>query len=244
MGRAGLTEKQEQTLLELEAKEKRTVLQEKTMLDLINKRDNPDLPEGAKTHLRNWSRSKLYSRTKEINSKYLKKGREVEDTAIDMLAEYLDCGFLFKNEEYFDDDQHMKGTPDVLVPKIVFEVKSSWTWETFPAFESDVTNPLYPWQCQGYMGLTKREHAKLCYVLVDTPAHIIEKECRIKSYELGMGGEYDQEFYDEIAQKMTYSDIPLELRIKIFDIPRDDKAIESIRKRVELCRVFLSQLQF
>jgi hypothetical protein len=243
MGRAGLTEKQEQTLLELEAKEKRTVLQEKTMLDLINKRDNPDLPEGAKTHLRNWSRSKLYGRRKEISSKYLTKGNEVESIAIEMLSNYLDCGFLFENTQQFE-DAHMNGRPDVLVPKIVYEMKSSWDWSTFPAFESDVTNPLYPWQCQGYMGLTNREHAKLCYVLVDTPAHIIEKECRIKSYELGMGGEYDQEFYDEIAQKMTYSDIPLELRIKIFDIPRDDKAIESIRKRVELCRVFLSQLQF
>jgi len=43
---------------------------------------------------------------------------------------------------------------------------------------------------------------------------------------------------------MTYSDIQLESRIKIFDINRDEKAIESIRRRVESCRVFLSQLQY
>jgi len=244
MGRAGLTEKQDQTLLELEAKEKRTVLQEKTMLDLINKRDNPDLPEGCKTHLRNWSRSKLYGRRKEISSKYLSKGTTVEDQAIELLAEYLDCGFMFKNEQHFDDDPHMNGTPDLLLPNLVREIKSPWDWSTFPAFESEIPSSDYWWQCQGYMGLTNREHAQLCYVLCDTPEDQITKECRMKSYELGMGGEYDQEFYDEIAQKMTYSDIPLELRIKIFDIPRDDKAIESIRKRVELCRVFLSDLAY
>ena len=243
MGRAGLTEKQEQTLCELEAKATRTAKQDQTLKELIYKRDNPDLPEGCKTHLRNWSRAKLYGRRKEINSKYLTKGTNVEDQAIDLLSEYFDDGFMFKNEQDFEDD-HFRGTPDVVLPKLVREIKSPWDWSTFPAFEDEIPESNYWWQCQGYMALTGREHAQLCYVLCDTPSDLIEKECRIKSYELGMNGPYDEEFYQEIQSKMTYSDIDLSLRVKVFEVDRDDKAIENIRKRVEQCRVFLSNLNY
>jgi len=243
MAKSGLTEKQEMTLLELQSKEKRTAKQQEALNDLLFKRDNPELPEGAKTHLRNWSKSKLYSRSKEISSKYLTKGNAVEEQAIDLLAEYLGEGFLFKNDQHFEDD-HIAGMPDVIRTDRIIEIKSPWDWSTFPAFESKIPESNYFWQCQGYMALTGKDFAQLCYVLCDTPEDQIIKECKYKSYELGMGGEYDDELYDMIEKAMTYGDIELESRIKIFDIPRDDKAIQNIRNRVEACREFLGKLEF
>jgi hypothetical protein len=202
--------------------------------------DKPELPKGAETHLRNWSRSKLYGRSKEIGSKYLTKGNRVEEQAIDLLAEYMGDGFLFKNEEHFEDD-HITGMPDVLRADRVIEIKSPWDWSTFPAFEQKIPESNYWWQCQGYMALTGREFAQLCYVLCDTPEEQIQKEAKWKAYELGCDID---DIIEQVEQAMTYSDIQLESRVKIFDINRDEKAIENIRKRVELCRIFLSNLNF
>ena len=202
--------------------------------------DKPELPKGAETHLRNWSKSKLYGRSKEIGSKYLIKGNAVEEQAIDLLAEYMGEGFLFKNEQQFEDD-HITGMPDVIRADRVIEIKSPWDWSTFPAFESKIPESNYFWQCQGYMALTGKDFAQLCYVLCDTPEEQIYKEAKYKAYELGCDTD---DIIEDIAKGLTYGDIQLESRVKIFDIPRDEKAIENIRRRVEACRVFLSGLQF
>lgn len=202
--------------------------------------DKPELPKGAETHLRNWSKSKLYGRSKEIGSKYLTKGNRVEEQAIDLLAEYMGDGFLFKNDQHFEDD-HITGMPDVLRADRVIEIKSPWDWSTFPAFESKIPESNYWWQCQGYMALTGKDFAQLCYVLCDTPEEQIQKEAKWKAYELGCDID---DIIEQVEQSMTYSDIQLESRIKIFDIARDNKAIENIRRRVESCRVFLVELQY
>ena len=205
--------------------------------------DKADLPKGAETYLKSWAKSKLYGRTKDISNKYLTKGNEVEEQAIDLLAEYLGGGFLFKNElHYFDD--HMTGMPDVTTSKQVFEIKSPWDWSTFPAFESKIPDSGYWWQCQGYMALTGLAFAQLCYVLCDTPEEQIQREAKNKSWQLGLGGEVSEELYEEVERNMSYSDIPLDQRVKIFDIDCDEKAIQQIRNRVELCRKFLSNLDF
>jgi hypothetical protein len=61
----GLTEKQAATLLELEAKARGkgvTDIQRKTLEGLIEKRDNPELAEGVKTHLIDVFASQYYGR--------------------------------------------------------------------------------------------------------------------------------------------------------------------------------------
>jgi hypothetical protein len=202
--------------------------------------DKAELSKGAETHLRNWSKSKLYNRSKEIGSKYLTKGNQVEEQAIQMLAEYLGEDFWFKNEDHFEDD-HITGTPDVIRSDRVIDIKAPWDWSTFPAFTQNIPESDYYWQLQGYMALTGKDCAQLCYVLCDTPEEQIYKEAKFKAYELGCDID---DIFDDMVKLMTYSDIELSCRIKIFDITRDDKAIENIRKRVEACRVFLSQLEF
>jgi len=202
--------------------------------------DRPELPKGAKTHLRNWSKSKLYGRSKEIGSKYLTKGNKVEEQAINLLAEYQNEDFWFKNDKYFEDDD-MTGMPDVLRLDRVIEIKSPWDWATFPAFESKIPESNYWWQCQGYMALTGKDFAQLCYVLCDTPEEQIYREAKYKAFELGCDVD---DIIEEVEKSMTYGDIELSSRIKVFDIHRDEKAIENIRKQVKACRVFLSELQF
>ena len=78
------------------------------------------------------------------------KGLIVEDNSIDLIAEVLGYGMLFKNEQYFEDD-HLTGTPDIIIPKkdTVIDAKSSWDIFTFPLFDTSVPNMDYWWQGQG-----------------------------------------------------------------------------------------------
>lgn len=202
--------------------------------------DKPEIPKGAETHLRNWSKSKLYNRSKEISSKYLTKGNAVEDQAIDLLADFLGEGFLFKNDQHFEDD-HITGMPDVIRTDRIIEIKSPWDWSTFPAFESKIPESNYFWQCQGYMALIGKDFAQLCYVLCDTPEDQIYREAKYKALELGCDVE---DIIEDVEKSMTYGDIELGSRIKIFDIHRDERAIQNIRNRVEACREFLGKLEY
>ncbi len=53
-----------------------------------------------------------YGIRKEFSSRYTDKGNAVEDLSISLVNDVLDVKFIYKNEEYFEND-YIKGTPDV-----------------------------------------------------------------------------------------------------------------------------------
>ena len=197
------------------------------------------LSETCKTYLKEWVVEQLFNRKKEFSNKYTEKGLIVEDNSIDFIGEQLKIGFLFKNEKYFEND-FICGTPDVILENLVIDVKNSWDIFTFPYFETEIPNKDYYWQAQGYMALTNKSKFKLVYVLSDTPDNLIERECY--SYCNKNGIEYDVDVFNEFAKKMTYSDIKNEMKIKIFEIERNDADIQAIFEKVNECRVFTKEL--
>ncbi len=107
-------------------------------------------------------------------------------------------------------------------------------------FETKV-DPDYEWQLQGYMDLTGKENAAVIYCLMDAPEDVVEREARNLSFKAGYD-ELDFDFYEQVRESMMYSHLPDELRIKRFDVRRDEKKIEQIKKRVELCRKHISSI--
>ena len=202
------------------------------------------LSKTAQTYVQDWLRGQpeLYNRKKEFSSKYTYKGNQVEDDSIDFVAEMLDYPFLFKNEEYFENDW-IKGTPDVIVSDHVIDVKNSWNQQTFPLFDTNVSNSDYYWQGQGYMWLTTKSRYKLIYTLMDAPLEQIEKAARMYCYQnyLDLDLYFDQ-VYEEHFEQMTYSDVDPKLKIKVFEFERNDSDIELIKKRVEAARVYIDEL--
>jgi len=189
----------------------------------------------AETYCKNWLKEQLYSRKKDFSNKYTQKGEIMEDAGIDFLAEYLDFGILVKNEKYFE-NEIATGTPDIILKNLIIDVKNSWSWETFPLFETEVPTKDYYYQLQSYMMLTGKENAKLIYTLTDTPLHLIEKE----AYYFAKQNGYDYtDIIDDFIKKMTYSDVSDNLKIKVFDIKKDPYFEENLLKQVNKCRNFL-----
>ena len=133
------------------------------------------LGKTGETYVKEWMKEHLYGRHKEFSSKYTEKGNIVEDNSIDFVADRLGFGMLIKNEEHYSND-FVTGTPDLVLPNAIIDVKNSWDCFTFPLFENDVPNKDYYWQAQCYMWLTDRKRFKLVYVLSDTPEHLIQKD--------------------------------------------------------------------
>jgi hypothetical protein len=200
--------------------------------------DKNELPTGAKTYVNQWIAEQLYNRTKVFTSKYTDKGNVCEDGSIDLVAERYGWGLISKNDKSFEND-YLTGTPDLILSERVVDIKNSWDCFTFPLFGK--LNPDYEWQVQCYMDLTGKNRASVIYTLMDAPDELVEKEAAILSYKAGYT-ELESDFYDEVKASMTYSHLPIELRIKRFDVEKDDKKIQQVKDRVTLCREYIKSL--
>lgn len=184
----------------------------------------------TQSYLQEWYKQQLYDRRKTFSSKYTTKGNELEDYAIAYAQMHIKNDLFApatKNEQFYEND-FMTGTPDVIVGKEVWDIKNSWDCFTFPLFETKIPNKDYYYQLQGYMALLNLDKAKLVYCLNDMPEELIESEIMYN------GGKYED---------FIYSDLPPELRLKVFEIERDDKVIEAIQQRVIECREYLETIK-
>lgn len=209
---------------------------------MTNDRSGKAMGKTSMGYCEQWVKEQLYARKKEFSSKYTQKGNENEDNGIDMIAEHLDIGMLFKNEKHYENES-ITGTPDVVLKDLVIDLKSSWDCFTFPLLSDEIPNSDYDWQLQGYMELTGTTKAKLIYALTDTPLHLIEKEAYFYAKNNGYDTlEIESEIYEKFAKQMTYPDIPNRYRIKVYDIAYDAAKVSQIYSRVAECRKHIETL--
>jgi hypothetical protein len=202
---------------------------------MTNNRAKTGMGETAKSYCKDWVLSQIYGRSKEFSSKYTKKGILQENQSIELTSAFIGQ-MLIKNADWFEND-YFTGTPDIITASEVIDVKTSWDCFTFPYFETTAPEQ-YNDQLQVYMDLTGKRSAKLVYCLVDTPEFIVEREARSKAYDMGMD-EVDLDLYDEVLKRHTFSNLPIELRIKSFDIEYNPERIEQIKNRVIECRNYI-----
>jgi hypothetical protein len=247
-GDVGLTDKQKITFAEYEQRKSGvagtkplTANMEKEFGQLIYKRDNPELPQGAKTYCENWYISKKYNRKKEWFNKFVEKGLAVEHLGIQMLADMQGIE-ISKNEEFFT-NEFIQGSPDVIHNGIVFDIKSSWDIFTFPFFEKELPNKDYYWQLQGYMALTGLERASIVYCLIDTPPPLITQELKKLYFQSGgVAEQWTPETYQDLAINYKFSDIKESERIRDYEVLRNENDIALINERVKLCREYIKTL--
>lgn len=171
-----------------------------------------------------------YHRECDFTSAMIEKGNKNENEGITMLTKSLRT-FFAKNTEHFSND-YFTGTPDVIDDGRVFDIKCSWSLSTF--FDAEITKD-YLWQGQVYMELTGCKMFNLVYVLTDTPQKLIDQEVSKILYRSA-----DTSLFDDIEEatrkQLTFSDIPFESRIKIFNIQHDPEMIQKAKDKIDLCR--------
>lgn len=199
------------------------------------------LSQTAKSYLLELAIQEKYGIHKEFWSRYTDKGNQVEVEAIKLVGNVLDVGFIYKNDELLENDW-VTGTPDVNTD-VLIDVKSSWDVFTFfeKVIEDELKNKDYYYQLQGYMWLTGKQEALLCYCLIDTPKQIVDDEIRREHWKQNVIDESD-EIRAFVEAKHSYTHIDPPKRVKTHVIKRDEKVIEAIKTRIEECREYYNQI--
>jgi hypothetical protein len=146
--------------------------EEKLLLeDLLNR----TLSQGAKTYIKELVKFERYGFREYLDNKYIKKGLQCEDAAIDFLSELHDT-FYIKHVGRVE-NEWLTGECDILTTDMGRDVKCSWSIGTFPMFEDDAEQAVkdsgYDWQNRAYMMLYERNKWATDYVLMPTPEELL-----------------------------------------------------------------------
>lgn len=193
---------------------------------------------GAETVCRKYIAEKHFGRKDlESVSKYTKKGTLQEGQSLELLADYLGL-MLAKNETRYE-NEYLSGLPDIVTKNQVIDIKTAWSCFTFPLLDTAPKSD-YWWQLQGYMALTGCKQAMLAHVLTSADPDTVNAEAKKIAWGRGLS-EVDEELYKEVERALTYEDLPLSKRIKLFHIEYDPTAVEKIYARVEAMRAWIDQ---
>ena len=198
------------------------------------------LSQTAKTYVEELAKEHLFGIKKVFKSRYTDKGNEVEEQAIELTEDVLGFEFLTKNEDYYQND-YIKGTPDIITTSLVIDVKSSWSGDTFPFFETELPNKDYYYQVMGYMWLTGKKNALISYCLINTPEEIVNDEIRRTAW-----GKYEIEPSEETIRDVvalhSFDHIPKDRRVKAFHVEYNEGVVNEMKTRIEHCRTYFNEL--
>lgn len=209
-----------------------------------------ELSKTAKTHLKSIYIQEKYGRQKDIITKQMQKGIEVEEESITLLSR-VQKKMLYKNDERLS-NEYITGLPDIFEGEnirkatSITDIKSSYDLFTFMANIGEPLDSNYYYQLQGYMALSGATKAYIAYCLVNTPDHIIASEKYRLFKSMNVISEESPEFIKEalkIEKNMTFDDIPKEERILLFEVTKDESVIDKVYHKVIKAREFLSEFE-
>lgn len=210
---------------------------------------NPPLSEGAKKYLIGSYGYMKYNtksaRTSISNKPCVAKGVALEEQGIELVS-MVDKKNYQRPTGYIEND-YIIGVCDAICldDKHILEIKTSWNAANFMGVRR--TNKLSNahWaQMQGYLNLYNLDHGTVCFVLANTPPHLVELE-RASLFNKYLLGEVDREKYEIQTAKLdgifNFEKIPAKKRIIRFDVKKSEEYIAKVIHRVGLCRDYLTQ---
>jgi hypothetical protein len=202
------------------------------------------LSKTAQRHLLDVYIAEKYGRKRDIQTKQMKKGVEVEDDSIALLNKYWNKDYQ-KNQDRFTNG-FITGHPDILEEGKVVDIKSSYDLWTFLGNLPDKLDNLYYWQLMSYMWLTGATKGYIAYCLSNTPFGIVEQEKRYLLNRMDVISEESPEYVKEAMRlefNMTFDDIDVKERVLIFTVDRNEDDILRIQNRVEKAREYLHEIE-
>ncbi len=188
---------------------------------------NP-LSDSAKSYLITLAKENLSGVDRFAGSKETEKGNVLEDVAIK--ASGMKRGLVFKKNIVRKENDWITGECDIYVPKerLIIDTKCSWDFFTHPCFAEEALKKAekagYIHQMQGYMWLYDCDIADIDFWLFPCPERLVSP--------------YDRR---EVLIDLV-EDIPLLKRGTTVRVERDEKMIEKIKERVEICQEYYESL--
>ena len=202
-----------------------------------------NLSETAKSMIDDLFLEKEYGYRNFVYTEPILKGLLCEQDSMELVQQVLGGEFRIKNKATFDND-FICGTPDIILKKqdIVEDVKTSYDIRSF--FNADLTDE-YFWQGQGYMYLTGKKNYRLIYCLIDTPFEIVQEEQKRWYYKFNCdeSNPHYQEICASIEKNHSYTHLPPDKRIKMFDFQYEPEIIERLVRKVEKARDYYQTLK-
>ena len=181
------------------------------------------LSETAKSYIKSIAKQDYFGYDIELNNKYVTKGIQCEEHSIALLNDVLFTNYQ-KNEVRKSTDI-LTGECDIYTPELIIDIKTSWSFETFPATPDDINIKDYEYQLRGYMFLYNVDKAALAYCMVDTPQELIG---------------YENE------QLHRVGNAPSESLVTMLTIERDleleEKMLETCRQSIEFYNEYINQI--
>lgn len=208
-------------------------------------RERGDLSETAKTHLNEVYISELWGMKKEVKSKPMEKGTEMEEEAITLLS-VVDGKWYEKNEEHKKND-YIMGHCDIDNAEDDEIIDSKCSWDAF-TFIPHLTCPIdkdYYYQAQGYMWLWNRSKARIAYCLVNTPQSILEGLKYQLLRKMDVVSEESPSFQRELEKLLrnhNFDHIPAELKVICKTVEINQEVLDQIPQKVQKAREYLQQL--
>jgi len=198
------------------------------------------LSETAKSYIEEiWLQNK-FGYKEEVMTDEMLKGLICEQDSMELVQKVLGGNFRVKNRENFKND-YLTGTPDIILPDTVEDLKTSFTIKTF--FNSEL-NSIYYWQGQVYMELTGRKNFRLIYCLVSTPEEIVldlEKRVYYK-FSCDEENPHYKTWIEQIRKNHTFDAIPAEKRIKVIEFAYNPYDIEKMYRKIDKAREYYKTL--
>lgn len=210
------------------------------MDELEDIKDIPLYSEVCKSRLIQIYTEASTGRIKNIQSKFFEKGLHCEEDAITLYSLWKQE--LFRKNKVRKDNGFIQGEMDFEEDADTsVDAKSSWDIFTFDKNAIKKIDRNYEWQGQCYMWLFNKKKHKIVYALLDTPDFLIKSQLKKVEYELPES-EWE-EAKKEVMHLNIYKDLPIERKLRVFEISRDDDKIDQIKANVPKWRYFLNNIK-
>ena len=190
---------------------------------MTTSRTKGGLSETAKSYIKSIAKQDYFGYDVELNNKYVTKGIQCEEHSIALLNDVLFTNYE-KNEVRKSTDI-LTGECDIYTPELIIDIKTSWSFETFPATPDDINIKDYEHQLRGYMYLYNVDKAALAYCMVDTPQELIG---------------YENEQLHRVGNAQSESLVTM-LTIER-DLELEEKMIETCKQAIEFYNEYINQI--
>lgn len=177
------------------------------------------LSAGAKTCVEKIAKQTIYGYEEIVTGKYMDKGIQVEDAAIELYNSVMFTNHS-KNTER-KTNEWITGECDIVTPQKITDIKNAWSLSTFPVTANQGRDKGYEWQLRAYMMLWDVDLAEIAYCLVDTPDELVGWED---------------------ATLHSVGHIPQELRLTLVQYRRDKVLEEKIKRKCEAANKYLTAI--